>query len=184
MIETARLILRPPVRDDVEGIHRLRSDPDVVRFIGGKTLSREEAWQRVLRGAGHWALLGYGLFTVIERSSGRLIGEIGLMQACRDLGDRFDPFPEAGWVLSREAGGKGYATEAASAAHDWFFARRSPQRTVCIIDPDNAPSLRLARKLGYTVFGTASYRDAAVTMLERAPGPLAPPHAESGRTSR
>lgn len=169
MIETPRLTLRLPALDDVDDIHRMRSDPEVVRFVGGKTLSREEAWQRVLRSVGHWSLLGYGFFVAIERESGRLIGEVGLMQACRGLGDRFDPFPEAGWLLVKEAQGKGYAAEAATAAHGWFFESRPPQRTVCIIDPDNAASLGLARKLGYAVFDQTRYRDSTVAMLERVP---------------
>ncbi|MDP3474759.1 GNAT family N-acetyltransferase [Hydrogenophaga sp.] len=170
MIETPRLTLRLPVPADVEGIHQMRSDPDVVRYVGGKIISREEAWQRLLRSAGHWSLLGYGFFMVIERASGRLVGEVGLMQAQRGLGERFDPFPEAGWLFRRDAQRKGYATEAVKAAHDGFFASRPPQRTVCIIDPDNTASLAVARKLGYTAFGQTRYRESIVMMLERLPG--------------
>ena len=55
MIETARLTLRLPTLADFEPIHAMRSDPDVVRFVGGKTLSREEAWQRLQRSSGHWS---------------------------------------------------------------------------------------------------------------------------------
>ena len=55
MIETARLTLRLPTLADFEPIHAMRSDPDVVRFVGGKTLSREEAWHRLQRSSGHWS---------------------------------------------------------------------------------------------------------------------------------
>jgi len=170
MIETERLLLRRPSREDLDAIHRMRSDPAVVRFIGGKPLSREEAWQRLTRSAGNWALLGYGFFAVIERASGRLVGEAGLMQAHRGLGTSFDPFPEAGWVLSRDVQGRGYATEAGLVAHDWFERSFGHQRTVCIIAPENAASRRVAAKLGYTPFGSACYHDSPVTMLERRAG--------------
>lgn len=170
MIETARLTLRPPVIDDLDAIHRMRSDPQVVRFLGGRTMTREEAWQRLLRSAGQWALFGYGFFAVIERASGTLVGEAGFMQAERGLGPPFDPFPEAGWIFAREAQGKGYASEAAESMHASFMRAHGPVRTVCIIDPDNAGSLHVAAKLGYRSFDSARYQDTTVTMLERAAG--------------
>lgn len=170
MIETERLLLRRPSREDFDPIHAIWSDADVVRFIRGKALSREEAWQRLTRSAGNWALLGYGFFAVVEKASGRLVGEAGLMQAHRGLGEQFDPFPEAGWVFAREAHGKGYASEAALAAHDWFGRVVGASRTVCIIAPENTASLRVAAKLGYTPFGSACYHEGTVTMLERRAG--------------
>lgn len=168
MIDTPRLTLRPYALDDFEAIYQLRSNPEVMRFIGGKGLSREETWHRLLRGAGHWSLLGYGLFCVFETSSGRFIGETGLMRAHRDLGERFDPFPEAAWVFETAFHGKGYASEAVRAAHDWFSRQRPGTKTVCIIAPENVASLRVADKLGYNTIGTANYQDRPVTMLERA----------------
>jgi RimJ/RimL family protein N-acetyltransferase len=170
MIETERLLLRQPSREDLDAVHLMRADPEVVRFVGGKALTREEAWQKLARSAGNWALLGYGFFAVIEKASGLLVGESGLMQAHRGLGERFDPFPEAGWIFSRAAQGKGYATEATLAAHGWFARSVGAVRTVCIIAPDNTASLRVAAKLGYTAFGSACYHDSTVTMLERRAG--------------
>lgn len=170
MIETDRLLLRPPTLEDADAVYRMRSDPELMRFIGGKALSREEAWQRLLRSAGHWSLLGYGFFMVVERAGGHVIGEAGLMESRRGLGELFDPFPEAGWVFAGEATGRGYATEAARAAHDWFSSRSPARRTVCIIDPANAASLHVAAKLGYQSFGTVSYRKSTITMLERLAG--------------
>lgn len=170
MIETARLILRRPTLADLDPVHAMRSDPEVVRFVGGKTLTREEAWHRLQRNAGHWSLLGYGLFTVVTRAGGVVVGEIGLIRAERGLGPSFDPFPEAAWILSREAHGRGYATEAAQAAHDWFMRTQPATRTVCIIDPRNAGSLKVAQKLGYRSFGSTCYHGDMVTMLERPVG--------------
>lgn len=167
MIETDRLILRQPELADLDAIHAMRSDAQVVRFLGGKPLTREEAWHRLTRSAGTWTLLGYGMFVVVEKASGLFMGEVGLMQAHRDLGPDFDAFPEAGWVLARAAHGKGYATEAGRAAHDWFRAQFGARRSVCIIAPEHAASLNVAAKLGYRPFGRAVYQDHDVTMLER-----------------
>lgn len=167
MIETARLILRPYVVDDHAPYLRMCSDPEVVRYLGGQTLSAEEAWHRLLRYVGHWTLFGYGLFAVIEKASGDYVGETGLADFRRGLGSAFDGHPEAAWVFRREAGGRGYAREAGDALHGWFGATFGVRRTVCLIDPDNRRSLRLAAKLGYRQFGIADYRGASLAMLER-----------------
>lgn len=170
MIETENLRLRRPEIDDLDAIHAMRSDPDVVRYLGGRALSREEAWHRLTRIAGHWALRGYGMFVAVERHSSAFVGEIGLFDGCRGLSPQFDNAPEAGWILAAEAHGKGYASEAAAAAHGWFAATHGARRSVCIIAPENVASLRVAQKLGYKGFGQVEYQDHTVLMLERIPG--------------
>lgn len=109
MIETENLLLRRPEIDDLDAIHAMRSDLDVVRFLGARALSREEAWHRLTRLVGQWALRGYGMFAVVEKSSGTLVGEVGLFDGCRGLSPDFDNAPEAGWILASAAHGKGYA---------------------------------------------------------------------------
>ncbi len=167
MIETARLILRPYTLVDYAPYCEMCSDPEVVRYIGGQNLSAEDAWNRLLRYVGHWTMFRYGLFAVIEKSTGDYIGETGLADFHRSMGEGFDGSPEAAWVFRRAIGGHGYAHEAADAAHRWLDGSFGAQRTVCLIDPGNGPSLRLAEKLGYRPFGSGSYRGSVVTMLER-----------------
>ena len=83
--ETDRLILRPHVREDFDESYALWSDETVTRFIGGKPFSREEVWTRLLRYAGHWALLGYGYWVIREKNSGRFVGEIGFADYQREI---------------------------------------------------------------------------------------------------
>lgn len=166
MIETERLLLRPPALQDADAVFAMLTDPQVMRFVGGP-LTREEIWHRLLRYAGHWSLLGYGLFAIVEKAGGRLLGHTGLADFHRGLGDAFDPYPEAAWMTATVAHGRGIAAEAAGAAHGWFDANRPERRTVCIIDPANAASIRLAGKLGYRPFGEVAYKTATVTMFER-----------------
>ena len=168
MIVTERLILSPTAVSDFDDCHAARTDPEVMHFIGGPA-SSEDTWLKLLRNIGHWSAYGHGLFTVRERHGGRFVGDVGLATFHRDLGADFDPFPEAAWVLARSAHGKGYATEAVQAAHEWFFSRREAVRTVCIIAPDNLPSIRVAERLGYRPFGQTLYKDKAVTKFERMP---------------
>jgi RimJ/RimL family protein N-acetyltransferase len=165
---TARLTLEPPMLGDFEDSAQLWGDAAVVRFIGGTPSTRAESWARLLRHAGHWTLLNYGYWMVREAMSGRFVGEVGFGDFRRDLTPPFGDTPEAGWVLAPWAHGRGYATEAVTAALTWADARLSAPRTVCMIDPDNVPSLRLAAKCGYAQYARAVHRGSEVVLLERA----------------
>jgi len=168
VIETERLLLRPHLLDDYEPYFSMLSDPDF-KTPAGQTISAEEAWHRVLRYAGHWALLGYGTFAIIEKSTGQYVGETGLWDYHRFLGDDFDTFDEAGWSLSPKYQKRGFAFEAAQAAHQWHRQQKGNHRTVCMIDPDNGASILLAKKLNYRIFRKALYKGHSVLLLERVP---------------
>lgn len=170
MIETERLLLRPHSREDFAAYHAMNVDPRVIQYItGGKPQTEEESWNRMLRNSGFWPILGFGLFAVIEKASGQFVGLSGLAEFHRGLGEDFDPYAEAAWSSAGETHGKGYATEAALASHDWFHAKFGPKRTVCIIDAENAPSLKVAEKIGYTAYGDAIYKEKRVIKFERLP---------------
>ena len=166
LIETERLVLRPPRLADLEETFELWADPVVVKFITGKPSTREEAWGRLHRNAGYWALQGYGPLMAREKASGRFVGELGLNNFGREIDPPTGPL-EAGWVLASWCHRKGYASEAMLACLDWARARFAGQRSTCIIDPYNAPSLGVARKCGYREFTRADLRGSAVVMLER-----------------
>ena len=169
-IETGRLHLRSHRISDLEARAAMTADPITMRFVGGPQ-DREENFSRLLRYAGQWALLGRGLFAIAERGSGRLVGEVGLADFNRGLGEDFDTFPEAAWIVAASAAGKGYATEAMNAAIAWHERTFGVGRAVCIIAPDNVPSLRLASKLGFAPYREAIYKDRPVILHERLPAP-------------
>lgn len=174
MIETDRLVLRPYQLADYDDYHAMCADPQVMQFLGRKPQSAEESWHRILRYAGHWSLLGYGLFAVREKASGRYIGETGLADFRRGLGDDFDCPAEAAWVFRSDAQGRGFAFEAAAAAHRWFYQERGRARSLCLIDPANRASLTLAKALGYQPFGDVIYKDHPAMVLERLPADVPP----------
>jgi RimJ/RimL family protein N-acetyltransferase len=94
---------------------------------------------------GAWALQGFAMFSVIEKSSGLWVGQLG---PWRPEGW---PGTEIGWVLHRDAWGKGYAHEGAVAAIDWAFEHLGWDQVIHCIDGDNAASQALARRLGSRV---------------------------------
>lgn len=148
-LETARLRLRAHRLDDFSDCLALWTDPLVTRYIGGVPLSPEEVWTRILRYAGHWALLGYGYWVAEEKDTKTFAGELGFADYKRDLNPPLQDIPEAGWVFASAMYGKGYATEALQAIHSWGKVHFKCSQTACIIHPENAPSLRVAEKIGY-----------------------------------
>lgn len=166
MLLTERLTLRPHALADLPDSVALWGDPEVTRYISGRPFTPEEVWGRLLRHAGHWALLGYGYWVVRERLSGAFVGEVGLGNFHRDLTPPLDA-PEAGWVLSPVQHGHGYATEAVRAVIGWAKEQLGSDRLVCIIDPEHAASLRVAERCGFRVRGTATYQGSEILTLER-----------------
>src|SRR6266702_6413802 len=99
-IETDRLILRGHRKEDLEACLALWSNPIVTRYTVRMPLSREDVWGRLLRYAGHWALLGFGYWAVEEKSTGAFVGEIGFADYKRNLEPALHDTPEIGWVLA------------------------------------------------------------------------------------
>ncbi|MDB5698883.1 MAG: N-acetyltransferase [Alphaproteobacteria bacterium] len=167
VIETARLRLRGFTAADITAQAAMLGDPDITRHLGGRTLGREEAWRRTLAGAGMWDLLGYGYWAVELRADGAMIGQTGFGDFKRDLDPSIDGIAEIGWVFAASAHGQGYASEAATAALEWGDRVLADQSFAAIIDPDNAPSIRLARKLGFGEGRPASYAGDPVLLFRR-----------------
>lgn len=166
ILETSRLVLRPHGLADFEDVAALWADPQVTRFIGGRPSSREESWARLLRYAGAWNLLGFGFWTFRDRATGAYLGEGGLLQGRRTLEPDFGETPEVGWALSSTAHGQGYGVEAVSAMLEWA-ERKGMNRLVCMIEPSNTPSIRLAQKVGFTQYASTTYHGAQVNLYER-----------------
>lgn len=175
-LETADLLLRGPRITDLPEYAAMLRDPACYRFIGGQPVDEENTWRRMLAQQGHWALLGYGSWTVAEKATGRFVGTVGFFDVQRDLTPSIKGTPEAGWVLAAHAHGRGYATQAVQAAHAWADVHFPAGRTVCIIDPGNEASLRVAAKFGYHEFARSPYHGEEIVLLERfrtsPPGPL------------
>src|SRR5262245_22204057 len=140
LVETGRLRLRAHRVDDLPFCAEMWSDPDVVRFIGGRPFTREEVWARIMRYAGMWVLMGHGFWAIEEKASGKPVGEVGVMEARRDIEPSFEGEPEIGWALVPATHGKGYASEAVAAALAWADSHVDAPKQVCIISPGNAPS--------------------------------------------
>jgi RimJ/RimL family protein N-acetyltransferase len=153
VIETARLILRGPKPDDFAAYAAMWADPETTRHLGdGTTKSIEESWTSFLRHAGHWQIVGFGSWIAEEKASHRPIGVLGFNERKRARAPDVDGVVELGWMFDRAASGKGYATEALTAVLAWGGQALGPMRVVAITAPENAASIRVAEKCGFTLF--------------------------------
>ncbi len=140
--ETERLILRCFREDDWKDLHTLYSDPQCTRYTIQRTLTEGESWRTMATMIGHWQIRGYGPYALEEKSTGKVLGPVGLWYP-NDW-----PGPEIKWALTRDYWGHGYASEAARAVKK-IAAEYLPELSlISLIFADNAPSIRLAMALG------------------------------------
>ena len=120
VIHTERLILRAHTPNDFLTSAALWADSHVTRFIGGRPLSEEEVWARLLRYARHWSWMGFGYWVIEEKLTGAFVGEMGFADWKRDIEPSLQGVPELGWVLAADFHGKGFATEVVRAALSYY----------------------------------------------------------------
>jgi RimJ/RimL family protein N-acetyltransferase len=140
VLETERLTLREPRESDLDAMAAFGASPRN-RFVGGMH-DRFGAWRALVGGIGHWALKGYGYWSVDRRADGAFIGRVGVI---------FPPTEteaELAYHLFDGFEGHGYATEAALAARRHCQGVMGMAPLVSFIDAENAPSIAVATRLG------------------------------------
>jgi len=142
MIDTERLILRAFAPEDLDAYVEIMSSPAVYRYLGngqGQTRDQIEHWMNQWNGTfGH----GMGVYAVVERESGKLIGHCGLRGLICGRKEILYAIAESAW-------GKGYATEAMRAvldAHDF-------RPLMAVSYPENTASMGVMKKLGFKHIG-------------------------------
>ena len=167
VLETDRLVLRGFRVDDLDAMTAMWALPDVVRYIGGSPLTREQSWTRLLRHIGMWSVMGFGFWAITDKASGQLIGEAGFHDMRRALVPSIENTLEAGWGLLPGYHGRGYASEALTAMWPWAEENHGGKPITCIIDPQNAASLRLAERHGFRAFARSPYQGSDVVILRK-----------------
>ena len=165
-LETARLRLRAHRVEDFDAIFAMASDPSVMRHISGAQ-SREEAWRRMMCGPSSWALLGYGYWALERRDDGAVIGQVGIADFKRDMKPSIEGQLELGYLLAASAQGQGFATEAALAVVGWADRILAARELVAIIGGDNAASIRVVERCGFTQRQPATYRGEPLLLFRR-----------------
>jgi RimJ/RimL family protein N-acetyltransferase len=173
-LETERLLLRGFREDDLREHAAILSDPVVMEHFGGHLFGREDSWRRLLGGVGLWQLQGTGLLAAERKSDGKLVGHLGLFDYHREITPSIEGVPELGYIFAREVHGQGIAGEACRALLAWADATLDANETVAMISIGNAPSMKLAQRLGYERQPDGIYREEPVSLWKRRrPSPAA-----------
>ena len=146
VLETERLILRRLRADDVDAILAVIGDPIAMQYFP-RTYDRKDAEEWIERNLRRYAEHGHGIYAVVLKTSGDVIGDCGL--AIQQIEGR--PELEVGYHLSRDQWGHGYATEAARACMDYAFRELAASKVISLIRPENLPSQRVAERNGMEV---------------------------------
>lgn len=156
IIETSRLILRELEEADFSSLRHMLQDEEVMyAYEGAFTDDMVKAWYD--RQLTRYAETGYGLWSLVEKETGRWIGQCGL--TLQDFNGV--EVLEVGYLLCKEYWGNGYATEAARACMDYAFGHLGVKEVYSIIRDDNIASQRVAERNGLKKVGilTKYYRD-------------------------
>ena len=143
--ETKRLVLRPMLESDLESLHRIFTDPKVMAAFDHPPFTHEQMHRWLKRNLDHQNEFGYGLFSVILKETGKLIGDCGL-ELMEDMGGA-----ELGYDFRSDFWNQGYATEAATAVRDYAFNVLNLPQLISLIRVGNLASKRVAEKIGMTL---------------------------------
>ncbi len=148
VLETERLILRTWREADIEPYLAINQDPSVFEWGAGVPMTRERVETFIADMNKGFAVDRFSAFAVEEKSSGKLIGFVGISRVPWE--SHFTPAIEIGWRLASSSWGKGYATEAARAVLKYAFEVLQLDEVVSFTSPLNVRSLRVMEKIGLT----------------------------------
>ena len=148
VLETERLVLRHLEPGDVDALHLVLGDPETMTYYPS-AFSREKTTEWIEWNRSSYERYGFGLWGLVLRESGELIGDCGLISQDVDGASLI----EIGWHVRRDLWGQGLATEAAVASRDHGFATLEVPRLISLVRPENVASCRVAEKIGMNVTG-------------------------------
>jgi ribosomal-protein-alanine N-acetyltransferase len=152
---TAHLILRPFDLDDVDRLHHVMNDREVMRYFPNPDPPARDQIERLIRfQLKHWEQYGYGWWAVCRAdlaAETALIGWAGL-QYLPDTDE-----VEVGYLLGNGHWGRGLATEAARASVRFGFAQLGIETIVGVVHPENIASQRVLEKAGLSYVERANY---------------------------
>lgn len=145
VLETERTVVRETCVSDLPELYAIYDDDDVRRYV--EPLMEYEQEKKFIESyiRNMYGFCGFGLWSVEERGSGRLIGRAGISLRETDGGGR----AEMGYIIAREYRRKGYAYEVCGAIKDYAFQKLGAEALYIVTSPGNMPSVKTAEKLGF-----------------------------------
>jgi RimJ/RimL family protein N-acetyltransferase len=129
--------------DDADALMGVLGDPVAMQYYPAP-FDRAEVDGWIRRNRARYIDPGFGLWAMLLKDSGELIGDCGVY--VRDLEGEVEF--EIGWHVRRDLWGRGYATEAAQHCIEYAFSSLGAERIIALIRPENLSSCRVAEKNG------------------------------------
>ena len=154
-LESERLVMRQLKETDIDWVHQLNSDPEVMRYIWachGKARSKEEEMERLQRTIQYYDdHKGLGVFAISNQSNDAPLGWAALKHLDRSN------LIEVGYRFFKNHWGRGYATECTNRLIRHGFETMGLNKIVAVTHPDNEASKHVLRKAGLIYKGEAHY---------------------------
>lgn len=145
ILETARCLVRETTPEDVDAFYRIYSDPGITKYMEGLYPEVEQEKQYVREYIEKvYTFFGFGVWTVVERESGAVIGRAGLSYR-----EGFED-PELGFIIGVPWQRKGYAREVCEAILAYARDALEFGRIQALVETENFASLELCEKLGFS----------------------------------
>ncbi|SHJ01521.1 GNAT family N-acetyltransferase [Lutispora thermophila] len=142
-LETNRLYLRHFKAEDLDEYSKIMGQDEVGQWLPrGRGYTEEEVKKFLDSISKHWEEKEYGIWAVIEKNSGKIIGHCGLNYV------KQNDEVEVLYGFGKEHWGLGYATEAAGAALVFGFDKIGLNRIVAFAKIENIASRRVIEKIG------------------------------------
>jgi len=141
VLETQRLVLRQLTLKDADALLPVLGDPEAMVYYP-HPFSCDEVGKFIEKQLARYAETGHGLWAMILKNTGELIGDCGL--AIQEV--EGEKHIEVGYHLRQDHWHNGYATEAARACIRYGFYKLRAQQVICMIRPENRPSRRVAER--------------------------------------
>lgn len=155
LLHTQRLRLEPFNDEHLDGLFRLNSDPEVMRYITGKPETREETIAMIERIKARWIEFGFSWWSFIELKTNELIGAGCIQYLGRDPANPL----EIGWRLRQDKWGQGFASEAAQRMAAFAFDQIGGDSLFAVCDQENIGSANVMKKLGMQYRGIERWYD-------------------------
>ena len=158
-LSTPRLTLRPHELADYPVFRNFWMSDRAVH-IGGPMKHDFEVWRQFTAERGHWALRGFGLWTLVGRDTGQVLGWVGLQQPAH-----YDA-PELAWHLTAAAEGQGSCDRGGAGGTGPWPQDPGMTRVISYVSLANQRSLRLAERLGAVVVERGSFQGTDYALFE------------------
>ena len=144
--ESERVFLRPYTQADFAALHKIVSDKETM-YAWGQGFSKKQSQEWLDKQLAHYQQYGFGIWAIIEKQSGAIIGNAGLNHTEISLKGKTQKIVEIGYLLHRDFWGKGYGSEVARMCVKYGFETLGLEEVYCLIKEDNTASIKVAKRL-------------------------------------